>query len=68
MQKVASDFAGRVKVVKINGIANRQTSGLYGVRGYPTLVIFKNGQQVERMLGMQAQQKLASMLNKHLSQ
>ena len=43
LDDIAKDYAGRVKIAKLNIDDNRQTPVKYGVRGIPTLILFKNG-------------------------
>ncbi|MEE8186836.1 MAG: thioredoxin [Nitrososphaerales archaeon] len=51
LEQLASDFEGRVKVVKINVDENPDLAQNYGVQAIPTLLIFKNGQTVDQIVG-----------------
>ena len=51
LDQLAVDFDGKVKVVKINVDENAELAERYGVQAIPTLLIFKNGQQVDRIVG-----------------
>ncbi len=51
LEQLASDFEGKVKVVKINVDENPDLAQNYGVQAIPTLLIFKNGQTVDRIVG-----------------
>jgi thioredoxin 1 len=65
---VAADFDGRATVGKMNVDDNPRTPIQYGIRGIPTLLIFKGGQVVEQLVGSAVtKDQLASMLQKHLS-
>ncbi len=44
LKELANDFQGRLRVAKLNIDDNQSTPGRYGVRGIPTLILFKNGQ------------------------
>src|SRR5487761_1816613 len=51
VDEVANEYAGRLKVVKINVDDNPQTPSRYGVRGIPNLLIIKSGQVKEQIVG-----------------
>jgi thioredoxin 1 len=51
IDELAADYAGRLKVVKINVDDNPETPSRYGVRGIPNLLIIKNGQVKEQIVG-----------------
>ncbi|MCS7280957.1 MAG: thioredoxin [Desulfobacterota bacterium] len=53
IDKLAEEYEGKVKVVKLNVDENPQTPAKYGIRAIPTLIIFKNGEIMERMVGAQ---------------
>ena len=55
LDEVAAEFEGRLKVVKINIDENEQTPAKFGVRGIPTLMVFKNGQNVATKSGRAGQ-------------
>jgi thioredoxin 1 len=64
---LASEYAGRVKVVKVNVDDNQALAGKYGIRGIPTLILFQGGETVERIVGVQQKSVLAEKLDKALS-
>ena len=51
VEELAKDYAGKLKVVKMNVDDNPLTPGRYGVRSIPNLMIFKNGQVKEQIVG-----------------
>jgi len=51
VDELANDYAGRLKVVKMNVDDNQETPARYGVRGIPNLIIFKGGQVKEQIVG-----------------
>ncbi len=51
LDRLARDFAGRLRVAKVNVDENPHYAGLYGVQGIPTLLFVRNGQVVERLVG-----------------
>jgi thioredoxin len=63
LDEVASEFEGRLKVVKINIDENEQTPAKFGVRGIPTLMVFKNGQNVATKVGALAKGQLTAFVN-----
>ncbi len=66
VEALANDYAGRVRVGKLNVDENNQTSARFGIRGIPTLIVFKNGQEKERLTGAHPKDTIARMLDKHL--
>jgi hypothetical protein len=56
-------ICGRVKIAKLNIDENRQTPLKYGVRGIPTLILFKNGAPEAQQVGLVAKSKLAALLD-----
>lgn len=63
---VADDYAGRVKVGKVNVDENPATPGKYGVRGIPTLVLFKGGAVVDQIVGAIPRSQLDALIAKAL--
>jgi len=51
VEELANEYAGRVKVVKMNVDDNPQTPSRYGVRGIPTLILFRGGQVRDQIVG-----------------
>jgi thioredoxin 1 len=66
VDEIAADYAGKVKVGKVNVDENRQVAMDFGVMSIPTLLVFKNGQPAERIVGYQNKQQLTAVLDKHL--
>ncbi len=66
LDEVASEMAGKIKVVKINTDDNLKTAKEYSISGLPTIMVFKNGQAVERMVGLMQKSALVSNIEKHL--
>jgi thioredoxin 1 len=58
VEELASENAGSVKVVKINIDNSPNTAASYGVSSIPTLMIFKNGEVVDRFVGVQPKKRL----------
>ena len=56
IEELATEYAGKVKIGKINVDENSQTAGRYGVMSIPSVVFFKNGQPVRTMVGAQSKE------------
>ncbi|HMJ60517.1 MAG TPA: thioredoxin [Bryobacteraceae bacterium] len=66
VDQVAADYAGKVKVGKLDVDTNQQTASRYGIRGIPTLLLFKGGQIVEQKVGAIGKPEFQKMLDKHI--
>lgn len=66
LDALAAESAGLYRIAKLNIDENPQTSAALGISSIPTLFIYKNGQQVDRIVGAQTKQVLASRLAPHL--
>jgi thioredoxin 1 len=67
VDQVATEYAGKVKVGKLDVDANQQTAYRYGIRGIPTLLLFKGGQVVEQKVGAIGKPEFQKMLDKHVA-
>ncbi len=63
IDQVAAEFAGKVKVGKVDTDSNRETSLQYGISAIPTVILFKGGQPVKRFVGLQNKDDLAAAMN-----
>jgi thioredoxin 1 len=66
IEKVAEQYAGRVKVAKMNVDENQVTSQTYGIRSIPTVALFAGGEVVDGVLGAAPLAFFIEMLDKHL--
>ena len=66
VEALAKEFSGRVKIAKLNVDENPATPGQYGVRGIPTLILFKGGKIVDQIVGAVPKARLVSMIEKAL--
>jgi thioredoxin 1 len=66
VDSIANDYAGRVKVGKVNVDENGGTAMRYNIRGIPTLLLFKGGQIVEQKVGAVGKNDVQKMLETHL--
>jgi len=66
VDQLATEYAGKLKVVKVDVDENGDVSGKYGVMSIPTLLLFKGGQPVERIIGAVPKPMLLSKIQPHL--
>lgn len=66
VEAVAEQYAGRAKVGKVNVDENLSVTGRYNIRGIPTLLLFKNGQIQEQVVGATSKEAISKLIEKHL--
>ncbi len=66
VEEIASENAGKIKVLKLDVDENQNTAMQYNVSSIPTLILFKDGQPVERIVGFNPKDRLMSKLSPHL--
>ena len=66
IEEVANDFEGRALVGKVDVDNNQQISVDYGIRNIPTVLIFKNGEVVDKIVGVAPKEVIAEKLNAYL--
>ena len=68
VEAVAQKYEGKAKFVKLNVDENVESPAKYGIRGIPTLILFKNGQEVDRHVGIPSNplNSIAQMIDKQL--
>src|ERR1700682_2425318 len=64
--EIAHDYAGKLKVMKLNVDEAMNSAGRYNVRGIPTLLVFKNGLVVEQIVGAVPKDQITKALARHL--
>ncbi len=67
VEQLAEDFAGRITVSKVDTEANRDLSVEYAINSIPTLLLFKDGEVVERFIGVRTRSEYAAALDAVLS-
>lgn len=67
VDQLAEDYNGRVTVAKVNIDENPSTPNRFFVRGIPTLLLFKNGDLKETIVGLVAKDDLVRVIDKHLA-
>jgi thioredoxin 1 len=66
IEELAKEFTGRVKVTKLNVDESPATPSQYGVRGIPTLILFKGGKILDQIVGAVPKARLITMIEKAL--
>ena len=67
LEEIANEQSAKVRVAKLDVDANPITAGRLGVRSIPTMILFKNGRETQRLVGYMPKEKLLQLLNPHLS-
>ena len=68
LEQVAAEQAGKLKIVKLNVDENPATPQKFGITGIPTMILFKDGQMVERLVGFMPKPQLLKKLQPHLAE
>ena len=66
LDEVVSEYSEKIKVVKLNTDENLKTAKEFSISGLPTLLMFKNGQPVERLVGLLPKSSIISNIEKHI--
>jgi thioredoxin 1 len=66
VEALATEYAGKAKVAKVNVDENQSTPSQYNIRGIPTLLLFKDGQVKEQLVGAASRDVIENLLKKYL--
>ncbi len=66
LEQIAVEYAEQLRVTKLDVDHNNETAMKYGVMSIPTLILFKQGEPVERIVGFMPKEKLIAKLEPHL--
>lgn len=66
LEELDSEMDGKIKIAKLDVDENQETAGKYSVMSIPTLLVFKDGEVVDQVVGFQPKEALAELVNKHL--
>ncbi|NDQ37269.1 thioredoxin [Staphylococcus aureus] len=66
LEELAADYEGKADILKLDVDENPSTAAKYEVMSIPTLIVFKDGQPVDQVVGFQPKENLAEVLDKHL--
>ena len=64
LEEVASEMSSSVKICKLNVDEQQKYAQQFSIQGIPTMILFKNGKEVKRIVGLQSKEKLVSEINK----
>lgn len=65
LEEIDGELNDKVKIVKVDVDENQETAGKFGVMSIPTLVLFKDGEKVDQVVGFQPKEALTELINKH---
>lgn len=66
LDQLAEEYDGKIKIGKVNVDENPATPGQYGIRGIPTMILFKDGQVVDQLVGAVPKKQVENLLQKAL--
>lgn len=66
VEEIATEYQGRLKVVKMDVDENMEVSARYGVQSIPTLILFKDGDAVERLMGAYPKPAILAKIQRHI--
>src|SRR5437762_605727 len=67
LEALAVDYAGKVRIAKLNVDDNPRTASTFGVASIPTLILFKGGKAVDVIVGAQPRASIEAVLRKHIA-
>lgn len=65
LEEIDGELDGKVKIVKLDVDENQETAVKFGVMSIPTLVLFKDGEVVDKVIGFQPKEALVNLISKH---
>ncbi|PAE06576.1 thioredoxin [Terribacillus saccharophilus] len=65
LEEIDGEMSDKVKIVKLDVDENQETAGKFGVMSIPTLLLFKDGEVVDQVIGYQPKEALVELVNKH---
>jgi thioredoxin 1 len=68
LEEIASEQGEKVKIAKLDVDANPITAGRFGVRAIPTMILFKNGREAQRLVGYMPKEKLLMQIGPHIGE
>ncbi|MEI7789174.1 MAG: thioredoxin, partial [Chlorobiaceae bacterium] len=67
IEELAGDYEGKAVIAKLNVDENPKIAAQYGIRSIPSLLLFKNGQLVDQMLGALPKNQIAKKIDEHIN-
>ena len=68
VEKLAQAYAGKAVIAKLDVDSNQASAGKFGVQSIPTLIVFKDGEEANKLVGLQTEAKLAEVLDEALAE
>lgn len=65
LEEIAGELKDKVRIVKLNVDENPSVPARFGVRGIPTMILFKDGKEVDQIVGNHPKENIVALLNKH---
>ena len=65
LEEIAGELKGKVQIVKLNIDENPTIPAKYGVRGIPTMILFKDGKEIDQIVGNHPKENILALLQKH---
>ena len=66
LEKIAEEQEGKLKVAKVNADENQRLMSQFKIRGIPTLILFKDGEPVETLVGFMPEKQILAKVEKHI--
>ena len=63
LEEIAREYRGKIKIVKINSDDNQKLSAQYSIQGIPTLVLFRDGREIDRLIGVAPKENIVRFLH-----
>jgi len=67
LEEIDSEMGNKVTIIKLDTDENQETTSAFGVMSIPTLILFKDGEAVEKVIGYQSKEALTDLISKHVS-
>ncbi len=67
LEEIAGELSGKVRILKLNVDENPDAPAKFGVRGIPTMILFKGGKEVDQIVGNHPKENILALLQKHSS-
>jgi len=67
LEEIANEQSSKIRIAKLDVDQNPITAGRFGVRSIPTMILFKNGREAQRLVGYQPKERILQQLNPHLA-
>ena len=67
LEEISTECPDKILITKMNTDENQQTAAAHGIMGLPTILIFKNGELVDRWTGLKSKEQIISCIESHLN-